>query len=135
MFNIQHPTRNATIRPCRQRHGILRVRLHYVTLYEIHPLSSFRRLEPFLPFPHVYLFSTIEKLEVLLREMKFDPRTNELEKTSVTLRLALGNTHICIFRLIKRGVQKSIFRGKNSQATGAGMDIPFVALACRWHNE
>lgn len=94
----------------------------------------FRMLESLHPFLHVHLFFTLEELKVLLREMKLDPRTNELEKTSVGTQTALGDTYICIFKLIRRGMQE--YRAKeNSQATGAGMDTPFVALACRWHNE
>ena len=50
----------------------------YTRLHEVHP--QFRRLEPLLPFLDVYLCSTIEEIEVLLREMELDPRTNKLEK-------------------------------------------------------
>ena len=52
--------------------------LHSTTLHKIH--SLLRGLELFLPFRDVNLFSVIQELEVLFREMKLDSRTNELER-------------------------------------------------------
>ena len=88
-------------------------------------------LEPFPPFLDVHLLPTFQVLEVSFREMKLEPRTNELERASVRRgRLAFCNTHICIFWFVSYGVE-NIIGEKNLQATGAGMDTPFVALACR----
>ena len=73
-------------------------RLRYTELYEIH--SLFRGLELFLPISNVNLLSGIQPIEVLFREMKFDPRTNELLKRSGKQRLGFSDTYVCIFRFI-----------------------------------
>lgn len=51
---------------------------NYTELHEIH--ARFRGFELTLPFLNIHFCFTLEVLETLLREMEFDPRTNELEK-------------------------------------------------------
>ena len=62
--------------------------------------------------------------------------SNKRARRSASVRPQLFFTiHTSASLSLLDGEPKGYHAKENSQATGAGMDTPFVDLACRWHSE